>query len=188
MVERRGAKLRRVYRGEIEETFLLGGESVCRLLVSWRPSLLGWRPSLVGWRPSHGHRLVVSSPRIYWHFPAFSRAAGNTPGAACSEVFTGPRLAKVLRPALEHQRLAIEKMERGESWEPLSIHTSAGETFSCFYGWFEIKVRQQTRAKQFFLRRGESVPRLPRQASLAHSRVSWSAWRRTFHGLEAIGL
>ncbi|CAK9096373.1 Acetylornithine aminotransferase (ACOAT) [Durusdinium trenchii] len=70
VVERRGAKLRRVYRGEIEETFLLG--------------------------------------------------------AACSEVFTGPRLAKVLRPALEHQRLAIEKMERGESWEPLSIHTSAG--------------------------------------------------------------
>ena len=25
-------------------------------------------------------------------------------GAACSEVFSGPRLAQVLRPALEHQR------------------------------------------------------------------------------------
>ena len=25
-------------------------------------------------------------------------------GGACSEVFSGPRLAQVLRPALEHQR------------------------------------------------------------------------------------
>lgn len=47
-------------------------------------------------------------------------------GAACSEVFSGPRLAKVLRPALEHQRKAIEAMEKDEPWEPLSIHTSAG--------------------------------------------------------------
>eukprot|EP00439_Symbiodinium_sp_Y106_P050356 s6280_g6.t1 len=47
-------------------------------------------------------------------------------GAACSEVFTGPRLAKVLRPALDHQKTAIENMEMDKPWEPLAIHTSAG--------------------------------------------------------------
>ena len=36
-------------------------------------------------------------------------------GAACSEVFSGPRLAQVLRPALEHQRRLETNREKG-SW------------------------------------------------------------------------
>ena len=32
-------------------------------------------------------------------------------GAACSEVFSGPRLAQVLRPALEHQRRLVPNRE-----------------------------------------------------------------------------
>eukprot|EP00435_Cladocopium_sp_Y103_P030208 s3960_g7.t1 len=76
IVDRRGAKLQRLVKDQVEETLLLG--------------------------------------------------------AACSEVFSGPRLAKVLRPALEHQRKAIEAMEKDEAWEPLSIHTSAGPKFLDF--------------------------------------------------------
>jgi len=47
-------------------------------------------------------------------------------GAACSEVFSGPRLAKVLRPAVELQNRSLERLALGEACEPLSIHTSAG--------------------------------------------------------------
>eukprot|EP00931_Biecheleriopsis_adriatica_P103263 TRINITY_DN78122_c0_g1_i1.p1 TRINITY_DN78122_c0_g1~~TRINITY_DN78122_c0_g1_i1.p1 ORF type:complete len:482 (-),score=107.24 TRINITY_DN78122_c0_g1_i1:53-1474(-) len=47
-------------------------------------------------------------------------------GGACSEVFSGPRLAKVLRPAFELQRKTLESLEKGEAITPLSIHTSAG--------------------------------------------------------------
>jgi len=47
-------------------------------------------------------------------------------GAACSEVFTGQRLAKVLRPAVDYQVKALQSLEQGEACRPLSIHTSAG--------------------------------------------------------------
>ena len=47
-------------------------------------------------------------------------------GAACSEVFTGPRLAKVLRPAFDCQKRVIEQLETDAPFEPLGIHTSAG--------------------------------------------------------------
>mmetsp|Transcript_122583 Transcript_122583/g.318703 ORF Transcript_122583/g.318703 Transcript_122583/m.318703 type:complete len:473 (-) Transcript_122583:162-1580(-) len=47
-------------------------------------------------------------------------------GAACSEVLSGPRLAKVLRPAVDLQRRALEDLAEGKASEPLSIHTSAG--------------------------------------------------------------
>ena len=57
------------------------------------------------------------------------------PGAACSEVFSGPALAKVLRPAVELQQKALEALEKGEAWEPLSIHTSAGEV-----AWVSMRI------------------------------------------------
>eukprot|EP00929_Paragymnodinium_shiwhaense_P038954 TRINITY_DN20501_c0_g1_i2.p1 TRINITY_DN20501_c0_g1~~TRINITY_DN20501_c0_g1_i2.p1 ORF type:complete len:256 (+),score=39.22 TRINITY_DN20501_c0_g1_i2:86-853(+) len=47
-------------------------------------------------------------------------------GAACSEVFCGKVLAKVLRPAVERQTQALASMESGEDFEPLSVHTSVG--------------------------------------------------------------
>jgi len=47
-------------------------------------------------------------------------------GAACSEVLGGPELAKVLRPAVEMQRQALEALTEGRPAQPLSIHTSAG--------------------------------------------------------------
>jgi adenosylmethionine-8-amino-7-oxononanoate aminotransferase len=45
-------------------------------------------------------------------------------GGACSEVFSGPRLAKLLRPGLEVQTLAVERLARGEAAPVLSVHTS----------------------------------------------------------------
>jgi hypothetical protein len=41
-------------------------------------------------------------------------------GAACSEVFSGPRLAKVLRPALEHQRSSVHS-DVSATLKPFSI-------------------------------------------------------------------
>ena len=65
--------------------------------------------------------------------PSFGDMA--CPGAACSEVFSGPALAKVLRPAVELQQKALEALEKGEAWEPLSIHTSAGEV-----AWVSMRI------------------------------------------------
>jgi len=45
-------------------------------------------------------------------------------GAACSEVFSGPRLAKILRPAVEYQLRALTALEEDALVNPLSIHTS----------------------------------------------------------------
>lgn len=47
-------------------------------------------------------------------------------GGACSECFSGPRLAKVLEPALKFQMESIQKFAKGEAGTPLSIHTSVG--------------------------------------------------------------
>ena len=45
-------------------------------------------------------------------------------GGACSEVFSGPRLAGVLRPSLEWQQQAMEDLTAGKGCAPLSVHTS----------------------------------------------------------------
>lgn len=47
-------------------------------------------------------------------------------GGACSEVFSGPRLAAALRPAVEWQQRAVEALAKGEGCAPSSIHTSMG--------------------------------------------------------------
>uniref|UniRef100_A0A7S4RHR7 Uncharacterized protein n=1 Tax=Alexandrium monilatum TaxID=311494 RepID=A0A7S4RHR7_9DINO len=47
-------------------------------------------------------------------------------GGACSEVFSGPLLAKVLQPAVDHQVRALEDLRASQACSPLSIHTSAG--------------------------------------------------------------
>lgn len=47
-------------------------------------------------------------------------------GAACSEVFSGPRLAKVLRPSVGLQCEALKSLENSEAIRPLSAHTSLG--------------------------------------------------------------
>lgn len=52
-------------------------------------------------------------------------------GAACSEVLSGPRLAKVLRPAVESQVQALEALQGDgnspdDGYCPLSVHTSLG--------------------------------------------------------------
>jgi len=47
-------------------------------------------------------------------------------GAACSEVFSGPRLAKVLHQGFEYEKIAMRNLWMDEAAPPLSIHTSAG--------------------------------------------------------------
>lgn len=47
-------------------------------------------------------------------------------GLACSECFSGPRLAKLLRPGFEYERKAMEQLAIGDYAAPLSIHTSGG--------------------------------------------------------------
>lgn len=44
-------------------------------------------------------------------------------GGACSEVFSGPRLAKVLTPAFELQKQAMEALVAGRPAPTLSNHT-----------------------------------------------------------------
>jgi len=47
-------------------------------------------------------------------------------GLACSECFSGPRLAKLLRPGFEYEMRAMEQLALGGYAPPLSIHTSGG--------------------------------------------------------------
>lgn len=47
-------------------------------------------------------------------------------GAACSEIFHGPRLAKILAPGLELQAQAMQALLNNEAAPCLSMHTSAG--------------------------------------------------------------
>jgi len=44
-------------------------------------------------------------------------------GGACSEVFSGPRLAKVLTPAFELQKQAMDALAAGRPAPTLSNHT-----------------------------------------------------------------
>eukprot|EP00466_Bigelowiella_natans_P000617 jgi/Bigna1/66534/fgenesh1_pg.1_\ len=47
-------------------------------------------------------------------------------GAACSECFSGPRLAEILQPGFDYEREALMNLNKGNHAAPLSIHTSAG--------------------------------------------------------------
>lgn len=47
-------------------------------------------------------------------------------GLACSECFSGPRLAKLLKPGFDYERKVMEELVSGDYASPLSIHTSGG--------------------------------------------------------------
>jgi hypothetical protein len=47
-------------------------------------------------------------------------------GLACSECFSGPRLARLLQAGFEYERKAIESLMIDEFASPLSTHTSGG--------------------------------------------------------------
>jgi adenosylmethionine-8-amino-7-oxononanoate aminotransferase len=49
-------------------------------------------------------------------------------GLACSESFSGPRLAKLLQPGFEYERQVMEQLAMGDYAHPLSNHTSGGVT------------------------------------------------------------
>jgi adenosylmethionine-8-amino-7-oxononanoate aminotransferase len=47
-------------------------------------------------------------------------------GLACSECFSGPRLAKLLKPGFAYEQKVMEDLMSGDYASPLSIHTSGG--------------------------------------------------------------
>lgn len=47
-------------------------------------------------------------------------------GLACSECFSGPRLAKLLQPGFAYEQKVMEDLMAGQNASPLSIHTSGG--------------------------------------------------------------
>mmetsp|Transcript_10688 Transcript_10688/g.16769 ORF Transcript_10688/g.16769 Transcript_10688/m.16769 type:complete len:511 (+) Transcript_10688:66-1598(+) len=47
-------------------------------------------------------------------------------GLACSECFSGPKLAKILKPGFDYERQVMADLVLGKSASPLSIHTSGG--------------------------------------------------------------
>jgi adenosylmethionine-8-amino-7-oxononanoate aminotransferase len=49
-------------------------------------------------------------------------------GLACSECFSGPRLAKILKPGFDYERRVMEDLSADVYSQPLSIHTSGGVT------------------------------------------------------------
>lgn len=49
-------------------------------------------------------------------------------GLACSECFSGPRLAKLLQPGFDYERKVMEELMTGDFASPLSNHTSGGVT------------------------------------------------------------
>jgi adenosylmethionine-8-amino-7-oxononanoate aminotransferase len=55
-------------------------------------------------------------------------------GLACSESFSGPRLAKILQPGFDYERQVMQDLLAGSYAAPLSLHTSAGisEAFGDF--------------------------------------------------------
>ncbi|KAG7350635.1 pyridoxal phosphate-dependent transferase [Nitzschia inconspicua] len=49
-------------------------------------------------------------------------------GLACSESFSGPRLARLLQPGFDYERQTMEQLASGDYANPLSNHTSGGVT------------------------------------------------------------
>lgn len=47
-------------------------------------------------------------------------------GLACSEVFSGPILGKILQPGFDYERSVMEQLMAGDAASPLSTHTSGG--------------------------------------------------------------
>ncbi len=59
--------------------------------------------------------------------PSHSRTV-RVLGGACSELFSGPRLARILQPCIDLQQQAIDALRRNEPAPTLSVHTSVGQT------------------------------------------------------------
>lgn len=70
----------------------------------------------------------VSHKQGVWHTIAGEEDKGAVLacGLACSEIFSGPQLANVLRASHEMEARAIEAMGNSESYPALALHTSAG--------------------------------------------------------------
>ena len=47
-------------------------------------------------------------------------------GLACSEIFSGLNLAKVLEPSHAYEKKVLESLRKGEPASTMSLHTSAG--------------------------------------------------------------
>lgn len=63
-------------------------------------------------------------------------------GLACSECFSGPRLAKILQPGFVYEQQVLTNLIAGDQASPLSIHTSGGvpEVLSQFIQEMELHL------------------------------------------------
>ena len=96
--------------------------------------------------PWHTRQERVSVPSTSDHPQGFTHyGAGDDSqdvmvvGAACSECFSGKRLADVLRPGMELERRALELLSQDKPAPALAIHTSSGvpSTMDGFIGEFQ---------------------------------------------------
>jgi len=82
-------------------------------------------------------------------------------GGACSEVFTGPRLAKVLTPAFELQKRTMDALAAGQPAPPLSNHTCNGVSphlfRACFWNASLDRNEHYTRVYSVFLFSFEAI-------------------------------
>eukprot|EP00040_Diaphanoeca_grandis_P023008 m.124601 g.124601 ORF g.124601 m.124601 type:complete len:489 (+) comp29066_c0_seq3:214-1680(+) len=88
-----------------------------------------WHPHIAGRLPAGTiYPVVVSKngPNHIHLLPDGTTKEVLVVGGACSEVFSGPRLAKLLRPSYELERHALTQLELGEFAPTLSIYTSTG--------------------------------------------------------------
>eukprot|EP00927_Polykrikos_kofoidii_P044302 TRINITY_DN38302_c0_g1_i1.p1 TRINITY_DN38302_c0_g1~~TRINITY_DN38302_c0_g1_i1.p1 ORF type:complete len:504 (+),score=79.46 TRINITY_DN38302_c0_g1_i1:63-1514(+) len=130
-----------------------------------------------------------------------------TLGKACSEVFSGPQLAHVLRPAVELQQRALQALVAGQACEPLSIHTSAGlpaplgafvETLQQHLPWpcteddwfinLQIDGTDAVWAGVEVLMRWQNQLRSDDQSCVGRVRTGVAVGERSYHGPKTTGL
>jgi adenosylmethionine-8-amino-7-oxononanoate aminotransferase len=76
--------------------------------------------------------LINTIPFLYHFFSKVRRLPSGeekeilSVGLACSECFSGPRLAMVLQPGFDYERSVMEQLMNGDYAAPLSNHTSGG--------------------------------------------------------------
>lgn len=122
-------------------------------------------------------------------------------GAACSEVLSGPELAKVLRPAVELQTRALDAFAECRPAQPLSIHTSAGvpaqlggfvEAMSQHLPWHDAEddwfLNLQLEGATAVWAGVEALMRLQQSSDAGRARTHVAVGERSYHGPKTTAL
>lgn len=118
-------------QGQQEELMNAGLKKTHSMLFTTEPlaeTPTSTHPRFAGRQPAGTSRPVTVSKKGVRHIRRFDGQEKEIMaiGLACSECFSGPRLAKVMRPGLLYEQEVYQRLLEDDYAAPLSIHTSAG--------------------------------------------------------------